>query len=183
MAVVAAVVAVAAICVATAGAAVPALVATGASVAASSTAVAATASTVAVAAANTAAVCAGAAVATETIERKLSRSYTVYYLADESGTTRYVGRVSDVGYQSRMNYHRITKGLVPAYKVSGLSYATARGLEEIGMVECHTLNPGRFGNNQIHGISANNSNGAYYMSSAISYLENKAEQTLLNLLQ
>ena len=44
-----------------------------------------------------------------------------------------------------MNYHNVTKGLIPAYKVSGLSYNEARGLEEIGMIECHTLNPGRIG--------------------------------------
>jgi hypothetical protein len=67
--------------------------------------------------------------------------------------------------------------------VSGVSYNEARGLEEIGMIECHTLNPGRIGYNQIHGISPMNVNGVRYMESAMSYLENKAEQFLLNLLE
>ena len=89
----------------------------------------------------------------------------------------------DSGYEHRMKYHRSTKNLLPAYRVSGLTYTEARGLEEIGMVECHTLKPGQAGSNQIHGISIHNPKGEQYMFDALSYLENKAEQRLLNILQ
>jgi hypothetical protein len=79
-----------------------------------------------------------------------------------------------------MAYHYATRGLTPAHRISGLSYIEARGLEEIGMIECHTINPSNPINNQIHGIGENNPNGETYMRAATNYLFNRAENWMLN---
>lgn len=126
---------------------------------------------------------AAATIVAERIAKKLSKTYTVYFLKNCTGEICYVGRVADERFYSRMKYHENTKGLTPAHCVQGLNYYEARGLEEIGMIECHTLRPGEFRYNQIHGISTRNSNGEKYMFDALSYLENKAEQELLNLFE
>ena len=81
-----------------------------------------------------------------------------------------------------MAYHEATRGLTPQYAYSGLTYEEARGLEEIGMVECHTLNKNNPVNNQIHGISGTNKKARTYIDAALGYLSNRAENTLLNLL-
>ena len=80
-----------------------------------------------------------------------------------------------------MNYHKKTRHLVPVYKVEGLTYKEARGLEEMGMLLCHTLRK-EYPFNIIHGISINNPNRAIYLYNAVKYLENKAENELLNIL-
>ena len=108
-------------------------------------------------------------------------TYSVYFLKDEAGVIQYVGRVTDHGYDQRMQYHRATRGLIPAHRISGLSYLEARGLEEIGMIECHTINPDNMRNNQIHGISGTNPRGGLYLEAAINYLLNHAEDQILNL--
>ena len=104
-------------------------------------------------------------------------------MKDSNDNIQYVGRVTDDGFKARMDYHKITRGLTPAKRVQGLSYAEARGLEEIGMIECHTLNPSNPINNQIHGISIRNRKGRSYMEAAIDYLLNRAENSLLNILE
>lgn len=116
------------------------------------------------------------------IRDKYSKSYTVYFLQDDNGIVQYVGRVKTENYASRMQYHFKTKGLTPKYIVSGLNYMQARGLEEIGMVACHTINKGSYYNNQIHGISIFNVKRPGYLGAAEDYLANKAENALLNLL-
>ena len=116
------------------------------------------------------------------IEEQSTKTYSVYFLEDSNGVIQYVGRVTDSGYRDRMKYHAATRQLTPKYRVSGLSYAEARGLEEIGMIQCHTLNASNPRNNQIHGISAKNKNGENYMIAAYNYLFNRAEDTLLNLI-
>ena len=115
--------------------------------------------------------------------KKYSRGYTVYFLEDDSHVVQYVGRVTDVGYPARMAYHLKTKNLTPQYTVSGLRYDVARGLEEIGMIQCHTLNALGPKNNKIHGIGLHNPSAELYMRAAIDYLFNKAEGTLLNMLE
>lgn len=115
--------------------------------------------------------------------KKSGRTYSVYFLKDENDTIQYVGRVTDEGYKARMKYHQKTRGLVPAYRVSGLSLAEARGLEEIGMITCHTLNSSNPINNQIHGISPLNKSRERYMVAASNYMANKAENELLNILE
>ncbi len=180
VAVAAATVAVVAACVATAGAAAPALL-TVAGTVINTTAVAGAAAAVA----SEAAVVAGAAFTAAAVAKKteqLKSSYTVYFLQDDAGTIQYVGRVKDSGFKKRMAYHEATRGLTVKYAYHGLTYAEARGLEEIGMVECHTINKSNPENNQIHGISGKNKNAGRYIDAALGYLGNKAENTLLNLL-
>ena len=113
---------------------------------------------------------------------KYPKSYTVYFLQDDNGRVQYVGRVKTENYASRMRYHYRTRGLTPQYYVSGLNYIQARGLEEIGIISCHTLNNGTYYNNQIHGISIFNVKRVNYLGAAEDYLANKAENALLNLL-
>ena len=125
---------------------------------------------------------AAAAMAIEAIDKAHPYTYTVYFLKDDSGDIRYVGRVREDREKQRMKYHEVTRGLVPAYMFRGLAYTEARGLEEIGMIELYTINRKYSWNNQIHGISPVNPRGPLYMMSAAEYLDNKAEQELLNLL-
>ena len=181
IAIAAAVVAAAALCVVTYGAATP-VVATVAGTAISGATVAAAATTVAVSAAEVAACAAAASIVSNRVEKRYSQSYSVYFLADSDGNIQYVGRVTDKGYNARMAYHKRTRGLEPAYRISGLNYYEARGLEEIGMIECHTLNDSNPINNQIHGIGENNPLGGTYMDAAVNYLVNRAEDSILNLL-
>ena len=65
-------------------------------------------------------------------------------------------------------------------RIPGLSYEAARGLEEIGMQICHTINRDNPVYNQIHGISARNKHKRTYYSNAVNYLLNKAEDTVLS---
>ena len=107
--------------------------------------------------------------------------YTVYFLGDEL-KIQYVGRVKSVNYSNRMQYHKRTRNLEPYFYVNNLTYKEAMGLEEIGMIVCHTLTH-EFPNNTIHGISDFNPLKNLYMFDAFSYLDNLAEATLLNLLE
>ena len=181
VAVAAAAVAVTAACVAAVAIAAPVAVAVGSAVV-SSAAVASAATTVAIEAAGVAVTATVAAAACDKIEKRNRRTYSVYFLQDGNKQIQYVGRVTDDGYKARMAYHEKTRGLTPAYRVSGLSREEARGLEEIGMIECHTLNAMNPVNNKIHGVGEKNSSGAKYMKAAVNYLVNRAEDKLLNLL-
>ena len=174
-------IAVAATIVATCGTAA-ALVASCAGTVISTTTVTAAATVVASQTANIAVCAAAASLVSNQVETELSKTYSVYFLEDESGKIQYVGRVADSGYSSRMAYHKATRGLTPAYRVPGLNYAEARGLEEIGMIECHTINANNPVNNQIHGISQYNKRGEQYLSAAFDYLCNRAENYLLALI-
>ena len=181
VAVAAGIIAVAAMAVVAVASIAPALVAVGGTMVSAAT-VAAAATTVAVEAATVSIASAAAAVVSNQIEKINSQTYSVYFLEDENGTIQYVGRVKDSGYRARMAHHYSTRHLTPNSRISGLDYATARGLEEIGMIQCHTLNPGNPKNNQIHGISSQNKKGGLYMEAAGNYLSNKAENWVLNLL-
>ena len=108
--------------------------------------------------------------------------YTVYFLEDINHTIQYVGRVKTEFFQTRMQHHKSTRHLTPKYYVDNLTYEEARGLEEIGMIECHTLKK-TFPWNIIHGIADNNPNLDLYYFDAVSYLDNRAEDFLHNLLE
>ena len=142
-----------------------------------------------VGAAVTAAVVAGgvvvgaAAIASYKENDERTKTYSVYFLEDKNGIIRYVGRVVDNRYEARMAHHYRTRGLLPKWRIPNLTYAVARGLEEIAMIQCHTLNPSNPKNNQIHGISERNVMGEYYMEAACNYLFNRAEDFILNLLE
>ena len=147
---------------ATAGAAAPLVAAVGATV--TNTAVAAAATAVATTALKVAVLAEAAAIAAKARENKQNQTYSVYFLEDDNHAIQYVGRVTDSGYSSRMKHHEATKHLTPAKRISGLTYEQARGLEEIGMIECHTLKPKEnFINNRIHGISSSNPKYGEYM--------------------
>ncbi len=75
--------------------------------------------------------------------------------------------------------YKAVRDMVPVDSVSGLTYEQARGMEEIGMQYYHTLR-GKFPNNIVHGISPYNPNKEMYIFDTIGYLENKAENELLN---
>jgi len=109
------------------------------------------------------------------------RTYSVYFLCDDFGTIQYVGRVTDDGFRQRMIEHYKTKGLRPKYRVTGLSKSQARGLEEFGMITCHTINQGNPINNAIHGLSLRNFNYNFYQQIANSYLQNKTEEFIYHL--
>ena len=115
-------------------------------------------------------------------KKNSSETYSVYFLQDEAGIVRYVGRVKDRGYDARMAHHKRTRKLEPKLRISGLTYVEARGLEEIGIIECHTLNALNPKNNQIHGISPRNERIDEYLTAAMDYIYNRAENNLLNLL-
>lgn len=120
--------------------------------------------------------------AARAISRKAERTYAVYLLEDKKGIIRYVGRVTDDGFNQRIAYHERTKGITLYYAVHGLDWATARGLEEIVMIECHTMNPSNPVSNQIHGVGINNKKGGIYFEAVMDYLQNRAEEDLLNLI-
>ena len=63
-----------------------------------------------------------------------------------------------------------------------MTYDQVRGLEEIAMIQCHTVNNRNPLNNQIHGIGERNKCGERYMNAAIEYLLNRAEDNLLDIL-
>lgn len=171
-----------AITVATCGAAAPALAVAGGGIIGGMSAGAVAAATSLAVNATIVAVASGTAAAiSKNEEKKREKSYSVYFLEDERGTIQYVGRVTDQGYAARMNHHYSTRRLTPAKRIPGLSYKEARGLEEMGMITCHTLNAMNPINNQIHGISSRNKNGEIYMEAACNYLFNRAEDWVLNL--
>ena len=72
--------------------------------------------------------------------------------------------------------------LIHVFIGGAITYEEARGLEEIGMIECHTLKK-TFPWNIIHGIADNNPNLDLYYFDAVSYLDNRAEDFLHNLLE
>ena len=181
MAAAVATIAVAAAAVAVIAAAAPALVTVGGAIVSTATVVT-TLTTVATQAATVSTVFAVAAVANKQIEKATTETYSVYFLEDENGIIKYVGRVKDSGYNARMAHHYATRGLTPAGRISGLNYFVARGLEEIGIIEFHTLNASNPQNNQIHGISERNKRGERYMQAAYDYLSNRAENWVLELL-
>ena len=127
-------------------------------------------------------VLAGAAAVYAESTSQQQRTYSVYFLGDERGVIQYVGRVLDSRFDQRMSYHKLTRKLTLVKRISNLSYIQARGLEEIGMIQCHTLNPENPINNQIHGISENNPLGETYINSAVEYIGNRLENLFLDFL-
>ena len=189
LAVAAAVVAVTAIVVATAGAAAPAMAAVGGGVIAGTSAGAAAATATAAAAAAvvfaTASRASRSAEATRTRSSRRNQSgnnHTVYVLK-AGETVEYVGRTINPQTREkahRANPYRASLSFV-VYK-DGLTYEQARGLEQILMLQHHTINTANRMNNQINGISPHNPNLGYYMQAArgiIDYAENKFTNEIL----
>lgn len=188
VAVAAVVVAAVAVTVATCGAAAPALaVAGGGVIGGISAGAAATAATVATGAMIVAGVSTAAAVtsaaAEKSYQKKMQPNNTVYRLVDSGGQTQYVGRTTNVA--AREEAHRKNpsrKDLTMEIIAPNLNYFEARGLEQIAMLECHTINTANRMNNQINGISPfNRSLGAYMEAGrgVAGYLGNQISNEIL----
>lgn len=91
-------------------------------------------------------------------------------------------RSTDDGFDKRIAHHLRTKKLSLYYSVHGLDWLTVRGLEEVGMVQCHTINLSDPVANHIHGVGIFNKNGGGYFEAVMDYLLNHAEESLLNLI-
>lgn len=117
----------------------------------------------------------------EKIERK--KDHTVYKLVDSDGYPQYVGRTTDV--DARKNAHKRDPNrshLNFEVIAPNLNYFEARGLEQIAMMECHTLNTANRMNNQINGISPFNKRLGIYMEAGrgvAHYLGNNISNEIL----
>ncbi len=185
VAVAAVVVAAVAVTVATCGAAAPAMAAVGGGVVGGISAGLAT--TVAAGAMALAGVSAAAALTVATVEksneRKNRKNNTVYRLVDSCRQTQYVGRTTNV--DARKNAHKQNPdraNLQFEVIASDLNYYEARGLEQLAMLECHTINTANRMNNQINGISPSNKSLGIYMEAGrgvAGYLGNQISNDIL----
>ena len=105
---------------------------------------------------------------------KLSRDngeYFVYVLVDNDENIQYVGRTKDPDAREKAHlknpYRENLKFHIVGYN---LSYLQVRGLEQVLMLYCHTINKMNSKNNQINGISPNNGHVDEYMNAAKSVL-------------
>ena len=95
--------------------------------------------------------------------------YCVYVLveSDEPHYIQYVGRTKDPKARAAahaMNPNRADLKLVIIG--NNLTYLQVRGLEQVLMLYCHTINKGNLKNNQINGISPSNDNLDDYWKAA-----------------
>ena len=120
----------------------------------------------------------------ETRIRELKEpAYTVYVLLDERGNVQYVGRTKRPSDRERAHRNSHRAGLSFKPIASGLTRIEARGLEQIMMLHCHTLNTANEINNQIRGISPNNKRLQTYMEAArgiARYIDNQVTNEILN---
>lgn len=118
-------------------------------------------SSVAITTAKVAAVATASALAAEKV---IERNNTVYFLVDGDGIVQYVGRTTNV--KNRIAAHAKNpsrSGLEFQIVKSGLTLAEAKGLEQVLMIENHTINTANRMNNQINGISPLNRKLGVYM--------------------
>lgn len=102
-------------------------------------------------------------------------------IGDPSKTIIYVGRVKTSNFEKRMDYHE-SRNRQLVRRLSNLTYAECRGLEQYYMLYYHTIARGAIGYNQIRGISPTNSRGVQYYLAALNYLSNQYENERLNAL-
>jgi len=114
----------------------------------------------------------------------LPHNQTVYALIDVEQNVQYIGRTTSETARKiahRANPARKNLSFVPL--VRNLTYFEARGLEQILMLSCHTINASNEMNNQINGISPMNPSLNVYMSAAkgtLKYFENAFDNEYLN---
>ena len=177
-------VAVAAATVASCGAAAPALALAGGSIisgiSSGATAIAAGALLVAGASATAS----GASKAVEKkADRNSKRNNTVYKLVDKNDKVQYVGRTTNVTARAEAHKHNpFRKDLRMEIIAQDLGYNEARGLEQIAMLQCHTINTANRMNNQINGISPFNKSLGIYMAAGrgvAEYLGNQISNEIL----
>lgn len=179
--------------VATCGAAAPALALASGSIASScvaastATAAAAVATAVATDAMIVAGVSTAAGIASAVAERKIERraqgNNTVYKLVDADGQAQYIGRTTNIEARERAHKRSTYRGgLKMEIIATDLDYYEARGLEQIAMLECHTINTSNRMNNRINGISPHNRKLALYMEAGrgvAGYLDNVISDEIL----
>ena len=176
-------VAAAALTVASCGAAVPALALAGGIIGGMSSG----AATIAAGALFVAGASATASVASKTVEKKADRNSkrnnTVYKLVDKNDEVQYVGRTTNVTARADAHKHNpFRKDLRMEIIAQDLSYNEARGLEQIAMLQCHTINTANRMNNQINGISPFNKSLGIYMAAGrgvAEYLGNQISNEIL----
>ena len=176
-------VAAAALTVASCGAAVPALALAGGIIGGMSSG----AATIAAGALLVAGASATASVASKTVEKKADRNSkrnnTVYKLVDKNDEVQYVGRTTSVTARADAHKHNpFRKDLRMEIIAQDLSYNEARGLEQIAMLQCHTINTANRMNNQINGISPFNKSLGIYMAAGrgvAEYLGNQISNEIL----
>ena len=112
------------------------------------------------------------------------KNHTVYGLQDPStGKIEYVGRTTDPAKRAaahKSNAARQHLEMVPL--ATGLNAIETRGVEQIQMLEHHTINTANKMNNQINGISPFNRKLGVYMEAGrgtLSYLENQISNEIL----
>lgn len=113
------------------------------------------------------------------INSKHPNTYTVYFLADETGCIRYVGRTKNLSQRlaQHKNPNSRTSMYELAFAIPNLKYTQARGVEEIGIVFYGTLNTA---GNLIRGISEKNLNKDIYIESALDIIYNRELNIILN---
>jgi RHS repeat-associated protein len=98
------------------------------------------------------------------------RNQTVYVLVDRRGgadKVEYVGRTTNVSSRETQHRTNITRAHLKLEVVhDNLTYAEARGLEEVLIIAYKTLNKLNPTNNQIHGIRWDNPNYEFYIRAA-----------------
>ena len=97
--------------------------------------------------------------------------YYVYVLVDQNKDIQYVGRTTDP--VARRNAHSLNPFRAHlTFEIIGnnLNYLQVRGLEQLLMLYCHTINKGDAQNNQINGISLSNPRLNTYLNAAKSVL-------------
>ena len=113
------------------------------------------------------------------INSKHPDTYPVYFLADETGRIRYVGRTKNLSQRlaQHKNPNSRTSMYELAFAIPNLKYTQARGVEEMGIVFYGTLNTA---GNLIRGISEKNLNKDIYIESALDIIYNRELNIILN---
>ena len=116
-------------------------------------------------------------------KQKAKRNNTVYRLVDADGQVQYVGRTTNVEARKAAHQRNPNRSSLKFEIIApGLSYYEARGLEQIAMIEYHTINAKNRMNNQINGISPSNKLLVIYMEAGrgvAAYLENQISNEAL----
>ena len=109
----------------------------------------------------------------KTSQQKDEEEYYVYVLRDSEEITKYVGRTknktSTIYRHSHNDYRKdLTIDFITEKSVS---YATARGLEQLLIIECKTLHPDKRNpvQNQINGLRENHKYYEIYWNAATNW--------------
>ena len=107
-------------------------------------------------------------------DNRKKKNQVVYVLTPpkEPENVLYVGRTTDPD-RRRSEYNRPgnpKNGLVLREKTPEISYAAARGMEELLIRKYQTLEKGNYQRNQIYGISTKNPYYDYYIEQATEYM-------------